>query len=98
MKVNIYKLDDIDCIACSLKLEESIKKLDGVIECSMNYFGLKLIVKFDENILSDQIIENTIYSSLNDVTILEKNGVDYEYEEFDTKDSIKRRLFFRKRR
>lgn len=98
MKVNIYKLDDIDCIACSLKLEEAIKNLDGVIECSMNYFRLKLIVKFDENILSDQRIENTIYSSLSDVTILEKNGVDYVYEEFDAKDSIKRKLFFRKRR
>jgi len=36
MKKNIYKLDNIDCAACGLKIEDYINKLDGVFSSSLN--------------------------------------------------------------
>lgn len=83
MKKNIYKLDNIDCAACGLKIEDKLDKLEGVLYCSLNYMYLKLKVEFDETILSDEDIELCIHKSLSGVRIVEKNNKKYtdNYEE-----------------
>ena len=43
-----YKLDEIDCANCALKLEEAIKKLDGVIGAKVNYMMQKLTLEADD--------------------------------------------------
>ena len=97
MKRNVYKLDEVDCAACSLKIEDAVKKLDGVIECGMNFILLKFIVTFDETIISEEDLEKTILKSLTGVRIITKNGLAYE-NTIDTREDIKRRLFFGRRR
>lgn len=83
MKKNVYKLDNIDCAACGLKIEDKLNKLDGVSYCSLNYMFLKLNVEFDETIVNDEDIELCIHKSLSGVRIVEKNNQEYidTYEE-----------------
>lgn len=44
---HVYKLDGVDCANCALKLEEKIKKIDGVKDASLNFMTLKLTIDFD---------------------------------------------------
>lgn len=92
MKKNIYKLDNIDCASCALKIEEGLKKLNGVISSDLNYIFLKLFVTFDENIVSDEEIEMCIHKSLNDVKIVEKNNNEF-IDTYEEKRIFKKILF-----
>ena len=38
----VFKLDEIDCAACAGKLEDAIKKLDGVEDAKINFLTQKL--------------------------------------------------------
>ena len=45
----VYKLDEIDCANCARKLEDAIKKVDGVEDASVNFMTQKLtLVAADE--------------------------------------------------
>lgn len=37
-----FKLDEIDCANCALKLEEALRKVDGVQEVKVNFLSQKL--------------------------------------------------------
>jgi Cation transport ATPase len=48
-----FKLKDLDCANCAQKMEDAIKKLDGVNDASINFMTQKLTIdaddaKFDE--------------------------------------------------
>ena len=48
-----YKLQDLDCANCAAKMEEAIKKLDGVNDASVNFMMQKMTIdaedsRFDE--------------------------------------------------
>ena len=83
MKQNTYKLNNIDCAACALKIEEDVNKLEGVESSSLNFIISKLFVTFDENIISDEEIELCIHKSLSGVRIIGKNNSEFidTYEE-----------------
>lgn len=40
-----YKIE-VDCPNCAMKVEEKIKKLDGIVDASINFMALKLTVEF----------------------------------------------------
>lgn len=40
-----YKIE-VDCPNCAMKVEEKIKKLDGIVDASVNFMALKLTVEF----------------------------------------------------
>ena len=49
----VFKLDEIDCANCAQKLEDAIKKVDGVEGASVNFLTQKLTLtaadeRFDE--------------------------------------------------
>ena len=44
----VYKIE-IDCANCAAKVEEAIKKLDGVNDASLNFMTQKMILDIDEN-------------------------------------------------
>lgn len=52
-----YVLDEIDCANCAAKLEEAIKKVDGVKFAAVNFFAQKLIVEADDNEF-DEVMSN----------------------------------------
>lgn len=92
MKKNVYKLDNIDCAACGLKVEEGVSKLDGVLSSNLNYMFLKLMVTFDETLVSDEQIEQCIHDSLSGVKIVEKNNNKF-IDNYQKRDVFKKVLF-----
>lgn len=43
-----YTLEDLDCAHCAAKMEDAIKKLDGVNSASVNFIAQKLTVDADD--------------------------------------------------
>lgn len=48
-----YKLQDLDCANCAQKMEDAIKKIDGVSDASVNFMMQKMTIeaideRFDE--------------------------------------------------
>lgn len=41
----VYKIE-VDCPNCAMKVEDKIKKIDGVADASVNFMSLKLTVDF----------------------------------------------------
>ncbi len=48
-----FMMEDLDCAHCASKMEEGIRKLDGVAEVSVNFFAQKLIIELDEERMDD---------------------------------------------
>ncbi len=44
-----YLLDEIDCPNCAAKLENAIKKVEGVENATVNFFAQKLIVEAEDS-------------------------------------------------
>ena len=47
MKKN-YILEDLDCANCAVKIEDAVKNIEGVRECSVNFVTEKMIVEIDD--------------------------------------------------
>lgn len=43
-----FAMQDLDCANCAAKMETAIKKLDGVNDCSVNFFAQKMILDADD--------------------------------------------------
>ena len=43
-----YKLDEVDCANCALKLENAIKEVNGVANVKVNYMMQKLTLEADD--------------------------------------------------
>lgn len=39
-----FKLEDLDCAHCAAKMEEAIKKIEGVKDASVNFLAQKMTV------------------------------------------------------
>lgn len=44
-----YKLEDLDCANCAAKMEENIRKIDGVININVNFILQSLTLEADES-------------------------------------------------
>lgn len=44
----VFKLDEIDCAVCAGKLEDAIKKLNGVEDAKINFLTQKLTLVADD--------------------------------------------------
>ena len=43
-----YILEDLDCANCAAKIEEGVKNIEGVTECSVSFVTEKMIVEIEE--------------------------------------------------
>lgn len=43
-----FKLQDLDCANCAAKMEENIKKLDGVTDAAVSFMTQKLTIEADD--------------------------------------------------
>ena len=43
-----YILEDLDCANCAAKIEEGVKKIEGVTECSVSFVTEKMIVEIED--------------------------------------------------
>lgn len=53
------KLMDLDCAHCAAKIENTVKKLDGVQDASVNFMGQKMTLEAD-NQNFDQILAEAV--------------------------------------
>ena len=98
MKKNVYKLSNIDCASCALKIEDGINRLDGVGSCTLNYMFMKLIVNFDERELAEEEIESCIHKSLSGVKIIEKNNQKFNDTYIEEDNNVFKRILLNRRK
>ena len=51
-----YKMIDLDCANCAAKMEEAIKKIDGVTSASVSFMTQKMTIEGDDARF-DQIVK-----------------------------------------
>ncbi len=44
----VYKLENLDCANCAAKMEDAIKRLDGVEDASVSFIMQKLTIEASE--------------------------------------------------
>ena len=44
----IYNLEDLDCANCASKMEEAIRRIDGVTSASVSFMTQKLTIEADD--------------------------------------------------
>lgn len=49
----IFKLEDLDCANCAAKMENAIKKIDGVEDASVSFMSQKMTIVADEERFDD---------------------------------------------
>lgn len=49
----IFKLEDLDCAHCAAKMEDAIKKIDGVSSVSINFLMQKMTLEADDAVFED---------------------------------------------
>ena len=47
--VKVLKVEDLDCAHCAAKIEDAIKKLDGVNSATVSFLAQKITVDVDED-------------------------------------------------
>ena len=54
-----FKLQDLDCANCAAKMEDLIKKIDGVNDASVSFMTQKLTIDADDSRF-DEILKETV--------------------------------------
>ena len=54
-----YKLIDLDCANCAAKMEDAIKKIDGVTDASVSFMTQKLTLDADDARL-EEIVQQAV--------------------------------------
>lgn len=52
-----FKLDGLECANCAAKIEQAVKKLDGVVTASVNFLTTKMVIEAEEA-LFDEIVKS----------------------------------------
>lgn len=48
-----FKLQDLDCANCAAKMENAIKKIEGVQEASVSFMTQKMTIEADDEIFDE---------------------------------------------
>ena len=43
-----FKMEDLDCANCAAKMEEAIRKIDGVTYVSISFMAQKMVLEADD--------------------------------------------------
>lgn len=54
-----FKLEDLDCALCAAKMEDAIKKIDGVSDAAVSFMAQKMTVDADDARF-DEIVKNIV--------------------------------------
>ncbi len=54
-----FKMQDLDCANCAAKMEEAIKKIDGVQDATVSFMMQKLTIEAEEARM-DEIMEQVV--------------------------------------
>jgi len=51
----VFRLENLDCAHCATKMEDAIRKIEGVKNASVNFLTQKLTLEADDNIFEDTV-------------------------------------------
>ena len=54
-----FKLIDLDCANCAAKMEDAIKKIDGVNDASVSFLTQKMMIDADDAVF-DQVVQEAV--------------------------------------
>ena len=54
-----FRLEDLDCALCASKMEDAIKKIDGVSDATVSFMAQKMTVDADDARF-DEIVKNIV--------------------------------------
>ena len=54
-----YKVE-VDCAACAMKMEEAVKKVEGVTEAAISFMTQKLKIEFAEGADTDAVMGEVV--------------------------------------
>ncbi len=54
-----FKLEDLDCALCAAKIEDAIRKIEGVRFVSVNFIGQKLTLEADD-VIFDEVLKKAV--------------------------------------
>ena len=57
-----FKLVDLDCANCAAKMEDAIKKIDGVSDASVSFMSQKMTIEADDSRF-DAIMQEVVKES-----------------------------------
>ena len=55
-----FKLDEIDCAVCAQKLEDAIRKVEGVADARVNFLTQKLTLSCADGTDFDAVLERVV--------------------------------------
>ena len=55
-----FKLTDLDCANCAAKMEEAIKKIEGVADANVSFMTQKMKVEFADGSDEKAVMENVV--------------------------------------
>lgn len=61
-----FKLVDLDCANCAAKMEEAIKKIEGVTDASVSFMTQKMMIEAD-----DAIFDTVLSEAVNRISKIE---------------------------
>lgn len=53
--VKVLRIEDLDCAHCAAKIEEAIRKLDGVHSATVSFLAQKITVDTDDEAVEDVV-------------------------------------------
>ena len=54
-----FKLQDLDCANCAQKMEDAIKKIEGVYDASVNFMMQKMTLEAKDDVF-DEVLQNAV--------------------------------------
>lgn len=54
----VFKVENVDCAHCAMKMQQGIEKIDGVESAVLNFMTQRLTIEFDET-KQERILEES---------------------------------------
>jgi copper chaperone CopZ len=55
-----FALEDLDCANCALKVENGVKKLEGVKSCSVSFMTQKMTIETEDGVDLDELMKRVV--------------------------------------
>ena len=65
----VFKLEDLDCANCAQKMEDAVKKLEGVEDCTISFMSQKMTLTAAEDRF-DEIVKKAVKLCLSHTTFI----------------------------
>ena len=54
-----FELENLECANCAAKMEDAIKKIDGVTDASVSFMTQKMMIEADDAVF-DKVVEEAV--------------------------------------